>query len=152
MDAQIKQQYEAEIGAPFADSLTSLYNHGFFQTVLEWEEERFKRHGGPFTLGLIDIDSFKGYNKTHGHAQGEQALKKIAEIIKGSIRQVDLAVRYGGDVFAILLIKTEATMAMVAAERIKKAVAKAFDNSLTVSIGLASLPGDASTKTSLIES
>ena len=151
MDAQLTQQYEKEIGAPFADSLTGLYNHGFFQTVLEWEEERFKRHGGPFTLGLIDIDSFKGYNRSHGHAQGEQALKKIAELIKNSIRQVDLAARYGGDVFAILLIGAEAEMAKEAAERIRTAVAKAFDNSLTVSVGLASLPGDASTKTHLIE-
>ena len=96
MDAQLIQQYETEIGAPFVDSLTGLYNHDFFQTVMEWEEERFKRHGGPFTLGLIDIDSFKGYNRTHGHAQGEQALKKIAELIKGTIRQVDLGHGTGG--------------------------------------------------------
>ena len=83
MDAQlIQQQYEKEIGVPFTDSLTGLYNHGFFQTVLAWEEERFKRHGESFTLGLIDIDYFTGYNRSHGHAQGDQILKKIAELIK----------------------------------------------------------------------
>ena len=151
MDAQlIQQQYEKEIGVPFTDSLTGLYNHGFFQTVLAWEEERFKRHAGPFTLGLIDIDSFTGYNRSHGHAQGDQILKKIAEIIKSNIRQVDLAARYAGDVFAILLIKSEAAMAKAAAERIREAVAKEFDNALTVSVGLASLPGDASSKAHLI--
>ena len=140
MDAQlIQQQYEKESGVSFTDSLTGLYNHGFFQTVLAWEEERFKRHAGPFTLGLINIDSFMGYNRSHGHAQGDQILKKIAVIIKDNIRQVDIAARYAGDVFAILLIKSEAAMAKAAAERIREAVAKEFDNTLTVSVGLASI-------------
>ena len=152
MDPQlIQQQYEKNIGVPFTDSLTGLYNHGFFQTVLAWEEERFNRHGESFTLGLIDIDSFTGYNKSHGHARGDQVLKKVAALIKDNIRQVDLAARHAGDVFAILLIKAEAAMAKAAAERIREAVAKEFDNALTVSVGLASLPGDGSTKTHLIE-
>ena len=150
MDTQLIQKYEKEIGVPFSDSLTGLYNHGFFQTVLAWEEERFKRHGESFTLGLIDIDAFTKYNRSHGHAHGDQVLKKIATLIKDNIRQVDLAARYAGDVFAILLIKSEAAMAKAAAERIREAVAKEFDNALTVSVGLASLPGDASNSTHLI--
>jgi len=151
MDAKLIQDYEREAGVPFTDSLTGLFTHGFFQTALEWEVERFKRHGEVFTLALVDIDSFAAYNRSHGHAHGDQALKRMVELIKQSTRQVDLAARYSGDVFAIILIKSEASTAKVAAERIRDAVVKTFDNTLTVSVGLASFPGDASNKMSLIE-
>ena len=151
MDIQLQLDYEREIGIPFTDSLTGLFTHGFFHTALDWECKRFSRQGKPFTLGLIDIDYFASYNRINGHRKGDQVLKEMVPVIKHNIRQADLAARYAGDVFALLLLDSDVDQAKVAFERIRESVMEKHANHLTVSSGLASFPRDASHKTGLVE-
>jgi len=145
------RKYETETGAPFADSLTGLFNHGIFQIALDREVKRSDRHGGSLTLALIGLDSFADYNKRHGSVVGDRVLKEIASIIMKNIRQIDLAARYSGDVLAIILPKSEIQQALVAIERIRKEVETFSDGTSTVSVGLASYPKDATGSENLIK-
>lgn len=142
--------YEQEIKRPFTDSLTGLFNHGFFLVFLEQEVKRSRRYAVPFTLGLINVDSFAFYNNRYGALQGDRMLQKITEIIRANIRQADLAARYSGDGFAVILQAINSDAAFIPAERIRDSIACADDIHLTASIGLASFPQDASTKEELI--
>jgi diguanylate cyclase (GGDEF)-like protein len=146
MDPQIQVHYEREINLPFKDSLSDLFNHGFFQIALDREVNRSERHGEPFALALIDIDSFSDFNKLHGHLQGDRMLKMVSGLIRENIRQADLAARYSGDVFAAILTKSSIQSALVVGERIRQAVEKASGGDPTVSVGLSSYPGDASNR------
>jgi putative two-component system response regulator len=150
MDEHLKLSYEKEIQRPFTDSLTGFYNHGLFQIFLDHEIKRSQRYSTPFTLGLVDIDSFSFYNKRHGALQGDRMLQKIAEVIKMNIRQADLAARYSGDVFAVLLEAVDSEAALAPVERIRYLIAQSADIPLTVSIGLASFPRDADNKGELL--
>ncbi|MCK4350968.1 MAG: GGDEF domain-containing protein, partial [Candidatus Krumholzibacteria bacterium] len=148
---QIVADYEKETGASLTDSLTGLFNHGFFQVSLEREIVRSERHRESFALVLIDIDSFSAYNRRFGSVKGDLVLKQIAGAVKDSIRESDLAARYSGDIFAVLLVNCDAEYATMTAERIRKAVDKMFDGEPTVSVGLASYPADAVNREPLIE-
>ncbi|MDY6844205.1 MAG: diguanylate cyclase [Thermodesulfobacteriota bacterium] len=150
MDSQLTEVYEKETGAPFLDNLTELYNHGFFQISLDREVKRSERHGGVFTLALIDLDSFASYNKRYGSVQGDCVLREIAGLVVKNIRQVDLAARYSGNVIALILLRSDIQSALIAVERIRKAIEKMFSGDPTVSVGLASYPTDATQKSSLI--
>ena len=150
MDLALEEQYIRQTGAPFTDSLTGLFNHGFFQITLEREVKRSERHGEPFSLALIDIDSFALYNKRHGSVEGDHALREIAGLTMANIREADLAARYSGDVFAVILIKSNAKQSFLAAERIRQAVEKLTHEAPTVSVGLASYPHHATDSKALI--
>jgi putative two-component system response regulator len=149
MDSSLKAQYEDEIHAPFTDSLTGLYNHGFFRNCLEREIKRSERHRTPFTLALIGIDSFSGYNRGRGSLEGDKMLRDIAAAIAGNIRETDLAARFMGDVFAVLLVMSDGEHAQAAAERIRNAVEDSTKGKLTVSIGMSAC-GTGATAESLI--
>ena len=88
------------------DSLTGLVNYDVFQIILEWESVRSRRYGTSFTLALLDIDSFSLYNEQKGTSRGDDILREIARIIKKTIRRCDIAARYSGDVFAVILTKS----------------------------------------------
>ena len=103
MDSQLAVHYENETGASFTDSLTGLFNHGFFQISLDREIKSFKRYGNVFTIALIDVDSFAHYNFSYGPLEGDRLLKEIAQVIEKNVRQVDLPARYSGNVFAIIV-------------------------------------------------
>ncbi|UCF92025.1 MAG: GGDEF domain-containing protein [Desulfobacterales bacterium] len=103
MQTQLMTEYETKTGVPFTDSLTGLLNHGFLQVYLDREIDRSERYGDPFTLALIDIDSFTQYNKRFGSVEGERVIKEVAGIIMKNLRKVDLAARYSGDVLAVIL-------------------------------------------------
>jgi putative two-component system response regulator len=154
MDSKLKKHYAKEIDAPFNDCLTGLFNHGFFQIALEGEVKRSQRYGYSFTLALVDIDSFSLYNKQRSHVQGDYLLKKIARLIKKNLRKSDLAARFSGDVFALILTKSQTDYALAAMERIRKAAEKLSDEdseTSTVSIGMVSHPRDATHAETLIE-
>lgn len=104
------------------DGLTSLTNHKTFYEILEKELWRCRRYGGQIALILIDIDDLKKVNDTHGHRAGDKVIKQIADKIKGCIRQIDTAARYGGDEFAVILPNTSLADAVVVAERMVDAV------------------------------
>ncbi len=149
MHSTLAVDYEKQVHAPFADSLTGLFNHGYFNLALEHEIKRFERHGNSFTLGLIDIDWFSLFNKRLGSIEGDRMLKGIAQLISSTIRDVDIASRYLGDIFAVMFIMSERAEARIAGERLCRAVEKMTGGKVTVSIGLASC-SVATTSASLI--
>lgn len=101
------------------DDLTGLYNQRFLITQLLKEIERAKRHGRKLSLLFIDIDDFKKFNDLYGHWEGDFVLKKIGELIKKNIREIDMAFRYGGEEFVVLLPETSNKEAIEVAERIR---------------------------------
>ncbi|MBU2058853.1 MAG: sensor domain-containing diguanylate cyclase [Gammaproteobacteria bacterium] len=125
------------------DFLTNLNNRGFWEEALINEYKRIKRSGHHSTLLMCDIDHFKRVNDTYGHAAGDAVIQQVAVAVKKNLRSTDVAGRYGGEEFAVLLLDTTVDQAMFFAERLRKnveAMAVEFNQQVlrvTVSIGLA---------------
>jgi len=138
------------------DGLTGVYNHRRFQERLQEEFVRNARHPEPFSILMIDIDYFKKINDTFGHPAGDAVLKVIAKLLAKMVRKLDVVARYGGEEFVVLLLKTDAMQAWQMAERIRKAIESAPIDwqgqkiDVTVSIGVASQPEDATQREELI--
>ncbi|MFQ5543091.1 MAG: diguanylate cyclase [Nitrospiria bacterium] len=139
------------------DPLTGLLNRRYFQSRLTEELERTVRYGLPTCLILLDIDDFKKINDTYGHATGDYVLKHISRILGETIRTIDVASRYGGDEFTVILPNTSKGDAEIIGTRICESVASdPFQmngqgrRNLTVSAGLASFPEDAETFEELV--
>lgn len=132
------------------DGLTGLYNHRYFHEALAAEHARATRYQREYSLLLIDIDRFKTYNDTHGHPQGDELLKTLAEIMGKRLRQSDSAARYGGEEFALILPETNRKQAVAMGHQLREFVAEyPFSGrecqphgKITVSIGLATFPHD----------
>lgn len=129
------------------DSLTDLYNRRHFYSLAQREIERVVRYKRSVTALMLDIDHFKQVNDIHGHAVGDEALRAIANILRKSLREVDILGRFGGEEFAILLPETHPDKGRQVAERIRLAIAEqpittaAGDLSLTISIGVTGIAG-----------
>ena len=89
------------------DALTDLLNHAAFTRELEHELDRAERYGTSVTLVFLDFDDFKQINDTHGHPTGDQALRRVAQLLRGELRRSDLAGRMGGDEFAACLVESD---------------------------------------------
>ncbi len=150
MDALLAEKYKNKIGVSFTDCLTDLYNNGFFQISLEYELNRFERYGNKFSIVLIDLDSFSHFNMSHGPLEGDLLLKEIAGLIKKNIREVDIAARYSGNLFAVIVTQSDSQQALNVAERIRHDVEKESNSASTVSIGIACCPDDATSSRLLI--
>ncbi|MBN1653873.1 MAG: diguanylate cyclase [Deltaproteobacteria bacterium] len=130
------------------DPLTGVANRRYFVETLSGEYHRSQRYQRPLSFIMLDIDHFKRVNDTYGHQAGDQTLIVVAKTLKRDLRMQDFIARYGGEEFALLLPETKSTDAAVAAERCRKnieaalVVYKNFRFSITVSMGLASLPND----------
>lgn len=141
------------------DGLTGLYNFRFFKKRLYDEMLRAKRYKHSLSLILFDVDNFKNYNDTLGHPAGDRALKKIAELVKSSVRKSDIAVRYGGEEFCIILPEEDIQAARMFGERFRKKIEdyQFFKEEvqpggkLTISLGEATYPEDAESMQDLIE-
>ena len=142
------------------DALTGLYNRRFLKSRLEEELNRSIRQGLNLTVIFIDLDFFKKYNDLCGHLAGDEALKITADIIKASLREMDIVARYGGEEFCAVLPGTSKAEAMIVAERIRSEIEKEkFPGEkdipqmrLTASLGIASFPEDGRTFTTLVHS
>jgi diguanylate cyclase (GGDEF)-like protein len=104
------------------DPLMEIYNRRYLERRLDEEFARARRYGFPLSLLLLDIDHFKKVNDDHGHPTGDFVLKGIGEILKRTLRNVDVPARYGGEEVAIVLPHTPATDAAILAERIRRTV------------------------------
>jgi diguanylate cyclase (GGDEF)-like protein len=128
------------------DPLTQLANRRFLMQSLEKEFQRSLRNNLPLSMIMADIDHFKRINDTCGHQQGDVVLKAIAETLTDQLREYDLAARFGGEEFALLLPGTELAQATSVAERLRKRVASLkFEGglkqlSVTISLGVVSGP------------
>jgi diguanylate cyclase (GGDEF)-like protein len=138
--------------AAFTDHLTGLANRRRFERQLAREIARTTRYGHPFCLLLLDIDDFKKVNDSFGHEAGDEALRRLAKTLQEGIRGIDLAARFGGDEFALILTETEETRGFEVAERLRKAV-RALEipavGSITASLGVAESPSCGQTTTEL---
>lgn len=102
------------------DSVTGLLNHRGINALLEKELARSERSGGHFAVVMMDLDNFKLFNDTYGHASGDQVLQDVAAILEKAVRRGDFVGRYGGDEFLALLPDTDARKALKTIERVKQ--------------------------------
>jgi len=134
------------------DGLTGLVNYREFVDSLEREVRRAGRTGQPFAVLLLDLDDLKVINDRFGHLTGNAALKRLAGIMKEHCRATEVAARFGGDEFAILLLDADAERAQTVAERIRNCLRTHPDlPTLSVSLGLSVFPGDGPAATDLLE-
>jgi diguanylate cyclase (GGDEF)-like protein len=154
-ELQIKNQ-ELQRQA-ITDSLTGLYNHQEFQKRLLEAMEMARRHGGEFSLLMLDVDHFKAFNDLYGHPIGDTLLKGIVRIIQNCIRNVDIPARYGGEEFSLILPETTGDGAKIVAERIRRSIhenpfslSSGKFTKISVSIGIASFPHDGGSCETLI--
>ena len=136
--------------SPFYNHLTEVYNRRYFDEKIEEEIKNKERYGGVFSLCLCDLDNFKNYNDSYGHTEGDNCLKKIAQIMKNNVRKTDFVFRYGGDEFVILMPNTFLEEAVKIIERVKNKVKETF-NEITISAGVACYPQDGKTRTEIID-
>lgn len=116
-------QYQTVLKQSLVDPLTQLGNRAALNNTLERERQQLLRKKEPFSLILLDIDHFKAINDQHGHVCGDEVIKAIAATIEQISRGTDMAFRYGGEEFALLLSNTSAAGALVTAERLRRAIA-----------------------------
>ncbi len=130
------------------DPLTNLFNRRHFINLAEQEWKRSMRYGHPLCALMLDVDHFKQINDQHGHATGDKALTSVANVIQSTLRSTEIAGRYGGDEFVVLLPETLLQNAVRVAERICQSIREYTISSdlgvieLTTSIGVACMTGD----------
>ncbi|MFP5239016.1 MAG: GGDEF domain-containing protein, partial [Acidobacteriota bacterium] len=129
------------------DGLTGLLNRRHFSELATLAARQAKRYGQPLSVILFDMDGFKGINDTFGHAVGDEVLRGAADACRAVLRQADVAARWGGEEFAVLLPQTGLAGAMETAERLRECLeglraGQTGELMATASFGVASLTGD----------
>lgn len=139
------------------DDVTQIHNMRYFSAILDRELNRAIRRGTSLSVVFADLDYFKSVNDVHGHQYGSLLLRQVAQLMKRSIRAVDLVARYGGDEFVVVLPDTDLPTAFRLAERLRVTLAgqtfltdAGLQVKITGSFGVASFPGQARTKEELI--
>ncbi|NTW99172.1 MAG: diguanylate cyclase [Geobacteraceae bacterium] len=142
----------------FIDDVSGLYNHRYLDIALEREMRRVERYASHMAVLFIDVDSFKQVNDVHGHLIGSRVLAEFGSLIKKSVRDVDIVIRYGGDEYTAILVETSCETAEMVAERIRGHVEEHHFSGpdgqtirLTCSIGYACCPDDTASKDILLE-
>jgi diguanylate cyclase (GGDEF)-like protein len=132
------------------DKLTGFLNRGIFDDLLNDASLRARRYGRPLSILMLDVDRFKQFNDTWGHAAGDEALKAVSAAIKQSVRQGEIVARYGGDEFVVLFPETRPETAVQRGEKIRLRIPPIVAGGrgrqqsvpVTISVGVASLPAD----------
>lgn len=147
----IEAEYHEEIyRLTILDGLTQIHNGRYLNEFLAREVVRSQRHNRPLSVLALDIDRFKSLNDSLGHLCGDFALREMANVIRGNVRQEDLFARCGGEEFVVVLVETTLEGAVNVAERLREAVEQhefRFESTpikITVSVGVATTSGDAS--------
>jgi diguanylate cyclase (GGDEF)-like protein len=139
------------------DPLTGLANRRTFQMLLDREFKLARRHAAPLSLVVVDVDHFKRYNDTFGHAAGDALLMEIANALGAAARGTDFVARFGGEEFVVVLPHTDREGALVAATKLLEAVRHLHEDALvlsgqvTASVGVATFPHDGDTPERLFE-
>lgn len=142
----VKKRRQYERAAMF-DGLTGIHNRRWLDETLHRMVKRHEKSGGSLSVSLIDIDHFKSFNDTYGHAAGDHVLTVVAATLAANLRPTDLVARFGGEEFVIIFPDTSIELAATAAERVRVAIAdqtlKMPDGtalpSVTISMGVAQL-------------
>jgi diguanylate cyclase (GGDEF)-like protein len=136
-----------------SDPLTGLPNRRGFRELLDLELERARRSGTRMTVVVGDLDHFKDVNDRAGHAVGDAVLQRVADLLRGGKRAIDVATRIGGEEFALILPDTDARGAFLVAERLRESLRETFAADtvpITISFGVATFPAHAETAASLL--
>lgn len=145
--------FENTLFKAHTDTLTSLWNYGYFQYKLDEELMKAKNQNYKLSVIMLDIDDFKKFNDTFGHQAGDKVLTTLASLLRDNSRKIDIAARYGGEEFALILPYATKREAQIIGERIRKSVetTQTHNTYITVSIGISSFDEDATAKNELIQ-
>lgn len=152
-------KYDAIRRQVVTDHLTGLYNRRYFMNRAGEEIERCLRHQAPLSVLMVDIDHFKQFNDTYGHATGDRVLQTVARAMKDVLRKPDICARHGGEEFAVLLPSTPGDAAYFVADRIRRTLGGTRytglglppEANVTISVGVATCPRDATVLDELME-
>jgi diguanylate cyclase (GGDEF)-like protein len=137
------------------DPLTGLPNHRTLHRAVDQELERARRYSRPCSLLVLDVDHFKALNDTYGHPAGDAALREFSQVVRRTLRGIDLVGRWGGEEFLAVLPETDGPLALETAERVRDAVAghtfpAGGGSHVTCSIGVATYPSDGADRAELV--
>jgi len=150
---RLNRQLEDVLEAAQRDSLTGLYNRAHFESVLRDKIEYANRRTDTLAVAMIDLDGFKEVNDSQGHSMGDVALRQVAHLLASQARDTDIVARYGGDEFAWLMPGTSVEAALAVADRIRRQLEDlrvGMEMPISLSIGIAACPEDATTMADLI--
>jgi len=156
---RLRDNVQMSIELAITDSLTGLYNRRYMESHLTTLVEQAATRGKPLTALVLDIDYFKAINDTHGHDAGDDVLREFATRIRKAIRGIDLACRFGGEEFVIIMPETDMAVATVVAERLRRRIASerfsiqqgASAIEVTISVGIATLDTADDTAASILK-
>lgn len=139
----------------YVDGLTGIYNRRFFETRIEEEIERAKRYQGAMSVIMFDIDHFKRLNDEFGHLLGDDVLRQVSTVFTQNLRKADIACRFGGEEFAIIVPETTGEDAFAVADKLRRVIGQTpfpgVPRPITVTAGLASFPQNGLTRDELVK-
>jgi len=155
---RLRQNVQLSLEMAITDQLTGLHNRRYMSRHLDTLVDNAKRNGKALAFVIMDIDFFKSVNDTHGHDIGDEVLKEFAGRIAANVRGIDLACRFGGEEFVVVMPDTDVEFAYSVSERLRKSIETTpFKISrapgalnLTISIGIAGSEGESDTAQALL--
>ena len=139
----------------YVDGLTGIYNRRFFETRIEEEIERARRYQGAMSVIMFDIDHFKRLNDEFGHLLGDDVMRQVSNLFTQNLRKADVACRYGGEEFAIIVPETTGEDAYAVADKLRRVIGQTpfpgVPRSVTVTAGIASYPVNGTSRDELVK-
>jgi two-component system cell cycle response regulator len=156
---RLRDNVQMTVEMAITDALTGLFNRRYMETHLATLVEQAAARGKPIAVLVVDIDYFKAVNDGHGHDAGDDVLREFSLRIRKSIRNIDLACRYGGEEFVIVMPETDMAVATMVAERLRRRIASepfaiqggTCNLDVTISIGIAALDGPADNAAAILK-